>query len=241
MYDITQFTMRDMTECGNALRKFGAGASSMEEAANRVVQFLYENLGTENGDEEAFALVRLFKTHAYEDLDPELRQFADAVLGEKPESPKMKCLTLLATAGDLPAWHERGDSMGHKAIPLPSAQVVEQFPMISQLVQQFGLDVHSVLDPDLKIIVDLGQTSFNVFHIPEAAGSPYITAQEEFVLPYKIESVLGFGGMLPSGNLFAVIMFSKIPVSKEVADLFKTIALNVKMALLPFAEAATFS
>ena len=113
--------------------------------------------------------------------------------------------------------------------------------MISQLVQQFGLDVHAVLDPDREIIVDLEQTSFNVFHIPQAAGSPYITAQDEFVLPYKIESVLGFGGMLPSGNLFAVIMFSKVPVPKDVADMFKTIALNVKMALLPFAEAATFS
>ena len=241
MYDITQFTMRDMTECGNALRKFGAGAASMEEAANRVVRFLYDNLGSAQGDEKAFALVRLFKTHAYEDLAPELSAFADGVLGAKPESPRMKCLTLLATAGDLPAWHARGDSLGHKAIPLPSAQVVEQFPMISQLVQQFGLDVHSVLDPDREIIVDLEQTSFNVFHIPQAAGSPYITAQDEFVIPYKIESVLGFGGMLPSGNLFAVIMFSKVPVPKDVADMFKTIALNVKMALLPFAEAATFS
>jgi hypothetical protein len=240
MYNVAKFTMRDMTECGNELRKFGAGAKSMEESATRIVNFLYENLGTES-NEKAFALIRLFKTHTYEELDPGLQAFSDAVLGQKPEAPGMKCLTLLATAGDQTAWTARADSEGHKAIPLPSAQVVEQFPMVSQLVKQFGLEVHSVLDPDLKILMDLEQTTFNVFYIPEAAGSPYITAQEEFVIPYQIKSVLGFGGMLPSGNLFAIIMFSKVPIPQETADMFKTIALNVKMALLPFAESATFS
>jgi len=240
MYNVAKFTMRDMTECGNELRKFGAGSTSMEETANKIVNFLYENLGTES-NEKAFALVRLFKTHAYEDLDRELREFGNSLLGQKPETPGVKCLTLLATAGDQPDWNTRAGSAGHKAIPLPSAQVVEQIPMVSQLVKQFGLEVHSVVDPDLKILMDLEQTTFNVFFVPEAAGSPYITAQDEFVIPYQIKSVLGFGGMLPTGNLFAIIMFSKVPIPKTTADMFKTIALNIKMALLPFAESATFS
>jgi hypothetical protein len=89
--------------------------------------------------------------------------------------------------------------------------------------------------------VDLAQTSFNVFYVPEAVGSPYIPAQEQFVTKFGIKSVLGFGGMLPSGDLFAVIMFSKVPISAEIADMFKPLALNVKMVALAFTEEATFS
>jgi hypothetical protein len=81
--------------------------------------------------------------------------------------------------------------------------------------------------------MDLEQRSFNVFHVPEAAGSSYIPAQQEFVIPSQIKSVLGFGGILPSGSLFAVIMFSKCPIAKDTTELFKPLALNVKMAVLP--------
>jgi hypothetical protein len=84
------------------------------------------------------------------------------------------------------------------------------------------------------------QTSFNVFHVPEAVGSPYIPAQEQFVTRFGVKSALGFGGMLPSGNLFAVIMFSKAPISRDTADMFKPLALNIKMVALSFTEEATF-
>ena len=49
-------------------------------------------------------------------------------------------------------------------------------------------------------------------------------------------STVGFGGMLPSGNLFAVIMFSKSPVDAVVASMFRTISLSPKLALLPFED-----
>ena len=51
--------------------------------------------------------------------------------------------------------------------------------------------------------------TYNVFHVPEAFDNPLIPAQEDFVLPYRIKSVLGFGGLLPSGDIFAVILFLK--------------------------------
>jgi two-component system, NtrC family, sensor kinase len=72
----------------------------------------------------------------------------------------------------------------------------------------------------------------NVSHVPTALGSVYIPVQEDFVIPYGIESALGFGGMLPSGNLFATIMFPKILISHDIADLFQPLALNVKIAVL---------
>ena len=109
--------------------------------------------------------------------------------------------------------------------------------MICNLIKQLGLEVSMVVKSDPKLILDMEQKTFNVFHVPEALGSPYIPAQKEFVIPYGIKSVLGFGGLLPSGDIFTTILFLKIPISREFAELFTTLSLNVKIALLPFDNA----
>jgi len=109
------------------------------------------------------------------------------------------------------------------------------------LVQQLGLTVNTILRPDPGIVVDLAQTTYNVFYVPQAIGSEYVPAQKEFVVPFSVRSVLGFGGMLPSGNLFAVIMFCRVPIPHEVAHMFGTLALSVKVAVLPFDDRAVFA
>ncbi len=241
MYDLTKFTLRDMTECGIGLRQLSYDAKSMEEVANRIVRYLYEHLIDKQTGKNSCALVRFFKTHPYEKLTPELREFADGLLGNNSPSPTMKCLTLLATAGVRSEWNSRQTSVGHKAIPLVSAHLIEQSPMISQLIKQLGLEISNVLEPSPDILMTLEQRTFNVFHLSKAVGSPYIPAQEEFVIPFAIQSILGFGGMLPSGNLFAIIMFSKVQIPDNTAELFKSLALSVKMAVLPFELGRVFT
>ncbi|MBD1848075.1 hypothetical protein H6F89_32885 [Cyanobacteria bacterium FACHB-63] len=240
MYNLTKFTLGDMTECGAALRKLGNGADSMEEVANRTTRYFYEHFLDPETGQNAFALVRFFKTHAYCDLDTELRRFADQMLDDSLEQPEMKCLTLLATVGDQPEWSDRSASKGHQAIPLPSEQMVAQAPMISQLISQLGLTINDVLSPDPDLLLNLQERTYNVFYIPEAKGSIHIPAQEEFIHPFEIKSVLGFGGILPSGNLIAVILFSKMSIQRDIAELFKLLALNVKMAVLPFDQQSVF-
>ncbi|MDX2241810.1 MAG: hypothetical protein NW224_14080 [Leptolyngbyaceae cyanobacterium bins.302] len=241
MYDLKLFSLSDMTECGAALRKLGAGAHSMEEVADCVVQYLYEQFQDDQTGQSPFALVRCFKTHPYGELSPDLHAFAKMMLGNHGESPSMKCLTLLATIGDRPEWQTRQASQGHQAIPLVSEQLVAQSPMISQLIRQMGLEIGAVLEPSPDLIMDLEQRTFNVFLVADAIASPYVPAQAEFVIPCGIRSVLGFGGMLPSGNLIALVLFSKCPISHETADLFKTLALNIKMAMLPFDRNRVFN
>lgn len=235
-YDMTNFTIREMSECGKAMRTIGAGASSMEEVAGRIVRRLYESLSDGKGG-RASVLVRLYKTHPYGKLDGDLQGFAREMLGGDPPSPDMKCLVLLATAGAEPAWNSRKSSRGHRAIPLPSEEAVSQAPMVLNLITQLGLSVNMVIRPEPALLLDMEQRTYNVFHVPEALGSPFIPAQQQFVVPYGVRSVLGFGGLLPSGEMFAVIMFFKVPVSAESANLFKALSLNVKMAVLPFDEA----
>jgi hypothetical protein len=213
----------------------------MEEAAGQIVRYLYDNFLDRRDGQRECALVRFYMTLPYGKLDEELKTFARALSGDMQRSPEVKCLTLLATAGEHPSWNSRKNSAGHKAIPLPSAQVVSQAPMIAQLIVQFGLEIRDVVTPDPALLLELEQKTFNVFYVEEAAGSRFVPAQENFVVPYGIRSVLGFGGMLPDGNLFAIIMFSKVHVPREKADLFETLSLSAKMAILPFTQGTIFA
>nr|WP_319375902.1 hypothetical protein [uncultured Methanoregula sp.] len=240
MPNIGDFTLKDMVEFSAALRSMGSGAISMEEAADKIVHHLYDTLTDQKTGEKNCVLVRLFKTHPYNELDSDLQESARNVLKGPPASPEMRCLVLLASAGTEPAWNSRKTSRGHKAIPLPSVHFIEAFPMVRQLIQQMGLEVNTVLRPDPAVVIDMAQTTYNVFSIPEAVGSPYVPAQNDFVIPYGVRSVIGFGGILPSGNLFVIILFSKMTVPRETADLFRSLALSVKVAVLPFDRGTVF-
>ncbi len=233
-YSLDRFRLSVMTRCGAALRALGSGARAMDEVAEEIVRHLYERLVDDRTGERATALVRFYKTHPYGALDQETRRFARAISGGSPLSPNVKCLTLLASAGERPEWNSRTASVGHRAIPLSSDHLVRDSPMIAHLIRQFGIDVSSLVEPGPDLMMDAEQHNYNVFYVPEAAGSPLIPAQDDFVIPFGIRSVLGFGGLLPTGELFAVILFSKAHVSREAAVLFRTLSLSVKLAVLPF-------
>jgi two-component system NtrC family sensor kinase len=235
MYDLPHFTLSDMTRCGVELRRLGADAHSMEEVARRIGRLLYTDLTVAPSGVKACALVRTFVTLPYARLEPEQQAFAARLLPDVAPHPGLKCLTLLATAGDEPQWNARRSSSGHQALPLSSEESVARSPMISQLMRQLGVEIGALINSDSAVMLDARQHTFNVFHIASAVGSPHIPAQQEFVIPYGIQSVIGFGGLLPPGELFATILFARARVPREVAELFKTLALNVKVALLPFA------
>lgn len=236
MYDVSNFTIRDMTECCKVVRTIGKGAKNMEEVANSIVNHLYVNLIDGQSGNKACSLVRFFKTHTFAKLDPELQNFSKNVSGNSTVFPETKCLTLLATVGENPAWNSRKTSKGHRAIPLLSEEMVDQIPMIKNLIAQLRLDTDMVIKPDPRFLLSKNDKMYNVFCIPEALGSSCIPAQKEFVIPYGIKSVIGFGGLFPSGDIFAIIMYLKCTITNKVADLFKILAPNVKIAVLPFED-----
>jgi hypothetical protein len=239
-YDLTKFDLGDMLKCSLRLRETAMGAPTLEASAQRICRFLYDELHGPTTP-RACALVRCYKTHPYGALDSELQGFARGVLGNLAPSSTMKCLTLMATVGETAAWNSRHLSRGHRAIPLPSPEIVEKAPMIAQLIKELGLELSAVLQPSPEVVKELAGKRHGVFHVEDAAGSPYIPAQDEFVARYGIRSVLGFGGMLFTGDLFAVILFSTVHVPASAADRFKTLALDVKSAFSRFSEANVFN
>jgi hypothetical protein len=240
-HDLTRFTLADMVRCGEALRLLATEATSMEKAAQAVTCYLYENLRTRNSDNLSCVLVRFFRTLIYARLATDLREAASQTSVSAEISEDTKCLTLLATAGDDPRWNSRHTSTGHKCIPLISEAIVERFPMISQLIRQLGLTTSELLRTTPELIKELDQRNFGVFHVPMAINSPFVPAQADFVAPHGVSSVLGFGGMLPDGDLFAVIIFARIAIPSSTADMFRTIALNLKVALLDLLDKPVFA
>ncbi|HEU0301955.1 MAG TPA: hypothetical protein VFR37_21045 [Longimicrobium sp.] len=237
-FSLHDFGLREMLRAGLDLRRRTADSRTLEALAGETVRYFYDECRDEGGGREC-VLVRFYKTHPYGELPPELQAFARGLAVGIP-APEMQCLTLLATAGDEPEWNARTASRGHQAIPLPSAQMVEQAPMIAELVRSMGLDVSAVVAPHAELVPALTGKTFNVFHVPEAEGSPYIPAQDEFVRQYRVRSVVGFGGILVTGDFYAVILFSRVPVTAEVANRFRNLALDLKLAISASPTQGTF-
>ena len=234
--NLEAFDLAETLRCGNALRRLLVKATSMESAASAACRFLFGELVDAQG-KRACALVRCYKVHDYGMLPPDLQQFARAQLpkGETP-SPHLRCLTLMATTGDELAWNDRKRSQGHQAIAMPTEAVVERAPMIAQLFRALGVDLRAAIAP-ASIVRDLAGRSYGVFYVPDANGSEYIPAQD-FVRKHKIRTVLGFGGSLQTGDLFAIVMFTRIHVGEQAADRFRSLALDVKSRL--FSHSRTF-
>ena len=203
----------------------------MEESAQKTVDLLWTELMDDAGS-PALALVRFYKTHPFDKLPEDLRAFARGMLEEDPD-PETRCLTMLATRGLEPDWNDRRRSQGHQAIPLPSVEFIHRLPMVAALIDQIGLGLADVVRPDRARVAELARKNYDVFHVPEALGSVFVPAQD-FVERHGVTSALGFGGVLFSGDFYAIVMFSRVPISVEVADRIRVLSLATRVSLMPF-------
>ncbi len=231
MASLEHFTGADLAPFGDAIRSHARSAATMEESAQKTVDLLWAELLAGDGT-PALALVRLYKTHPYEKLPDDLRAFARGVLDEDPE-PETRCLTLLATRGLEPEWNDRRKSEGHQAIPLPSIEFIQRLPMVAGLIDQIGIDLSDIVDPKRGRVAELARKNYDVFHVPEAHGSEFVPAQD-FIARYGIVSAVGFGGVLFSGDFYTVVMFSRVPISADVADRLRVLSLATRVSLMPF-------
>jgi signal transduction histidine kinase len=237
MHDLTHFSLADMLEVGSHLRHCCNEAGSLQVVAERMVTYLYHDLRDAHGA-RASAMVRFFLTRPFASLPSPYQEF---IRSRHPEerADDLICLNLMATSGVEPDWNSPATSRTDLAVPLRDANLTATAPMIDALIAQFGVDASSVSRPDRQ--VPHTQSTFSVFHIAEARGSAYLPSQADFVEQYDIRSVFGFGGLLPSQDLFAVIVFATVPIGQETAELFPPLTLSAKLALAPYASGPIFS
>ena len=221
------FSLADAVDLGARLRRVGTGATSMEEVAVAVVRLISEATVTETG-EASCALVRCFVTTDHDRLPTGLARLVDQ---EEDHEPDDRFLVLLATEGVEPDWCDRRRSHHHQIVPLAGSATPATFPMITQMFRQFGSPLPAPARRGAAFI-EPADHAFGVFHVEKATGSADIPDQD-FVAAYRVASVAGVGGRLPTGDVFAVLMFSRDPIDGQVAALLQLLAMSIKLAFLP--------
>ncbi|SEQ97084.1 ATP-binding SpoIIE family protein phosphatase [Actinokineospora terrae] len=108
---------------------------------------------------------------------------------------------------------------------LPPVEEFESMPMMAAMTREFGLTPEDILNGGGD------GNGFGVFHVPVARGSRYINDQV-LVTTHDIESVLGFGGVLPGGTPFAVVLYSRVAIPVSTAEQFTAVAIGLRVGLL---------
>lgn len=216
----------------SAIQEMGRGCDSTEALATKIVDYLYEQCLSDDKKEHCL-LIRFFRTVSYRLLPQKLKK--ELGLGETLGGPIPRAntsyLTLLATRGKNPQWNDPALSKEHRCISLFSENVVLQAPMIAQLIKQLGIKVSSVVDPAPVDFVKPSDKTYHALYIEDARDNSNIPSQGEFVKKYGVRSVVGFGSLLPTGDMFSVVMFLDVTVSAQVADNIAKLAGAVENAI----------
>lgn len=246
-----------------AIARCGDQVGSMEGAARYAAAAMRGAFPTAEGD-CALALVRIFQTTRFEQLTPQLRSYALARMAPGASGEGTRCLALLATLGDRPTWCDRHASRDHQALPLAGGEVVRRVPLgLTVMDHLVGADAQRAAHPPHTGRPDAdawrgdpgghgdfaqGEVTYHgeprptrvaVHLVSQVAGSPLVPAQW-LVDAHGVASALGLGGILPSGELFSVVIFSRVPIDTVTAHRFGAVAEALCAALAPFAHLPLF-
>jgi two-component system NtrC family sensor kinase len=180
---------------------------SVEQACALLSQELYQRCVCGEPAAPSLVLSRIYLSLPFSALDPESQSFAHKESGS-PQGPNDPFLTLLGTWGDEPSWRSRTASQGHRAIPL-NRDTLASAPMLARCFQQIGFNTDKILRAEDGIHVEGVASSFGLFYVENAQGSPFVPAQAGFVLPYHVRTVIGCGTMLLNGAVSIWIGFTR--------------------------------
>lgn len=227
--------MEPLQEVFRALDGELGRSASLEEAARRAVDCIYEDCG------RRFALVRAFVTLPYASLGPSMRSVVEATASQAAASqaapllPETPVLTLLGTRGAQQQWNDRRHSKGHVAIPLSSSAFIEAAPMIARLLSDLELSDVVIPAERRKGVSVTRSSSSGIFYVEDAAsarddlGRLVIPAQD-FVRAQKVKTVFGVGGAYRSRAVFALVCFSTEHVTRDAALRFLPLTMIFRTA-----------
>ncbi|MEO1645323.1 MAG: hypothetical protein AAFR67_09060 [Chloroflexota bacterium] len=124
-------------------------------------------------------------------------------------------------------------SVGHRLLPAGAFET----PMLKAAFEQIG--VRKSEDDDNAFIMPAAYMS-DFFHVEKAAGSNYIVAQDEFVKPYGIQSVVGIGSSFASRAFYLMLAFATKPIDADNAKKFAVLSPHVSTLLASYANRDTF-
>ncbi|GAX60711.1 hypothetical histidine kinase protein [Candidatus Scalindua japonica] len=191
---------------------------------------LYNSFVTEDGM-SPFVLARFFKSCDYEGLPEDIRNYIHIKDPKGNLKLNNKYLTLLGSFGKLDNWKYRDLSENFKAFPF-NEYMLDKTPMLSAAFEEIGLKPAHLKQTDKSILIKDYHRQYGIFCVENANGSKLIPKQAEFVRPYSVKSVFGFGGIYSTSNVYAVIIFSREKLSRKDAQLFLSLNPAIKQITL---------
>jgi hypothetical protein len=208
--------------------------TSHEAASQHITETLYNRVQSDG--EPAFALVRIYRLTRVEELPPDLSALT--------EPADQFVMALTGTYGQEEAWRQRKDSVGHKFVSLTKIAIPAKIPMFEQLlVRDMGVDLETL--HGTRDVLKSAKASGGTFYIENVPESPVIPAQDQFVKPYSVKSLVGFGGVIAGADrratLYSLIGFSRVPFTEAMAKDFQSMQVFVGTALASKREQAIFA
>lgn len=229
MAGLKNFSVDDLVQFSADLRHLGEGTDAMEVVAQRLCDYLYGNLVAEDGG-PGTAVVRLYKTHGHHRLRGDLAVIARRV--DDTIEERTPCLVLLASA---PGGREATVRDDTELVRPLTPRAIAETPLMVRMMEALGVDIETVLDPSKVLAMRLQSKNLSVYVESGLGDSEWIPdlAARERVRELGIKDMIGLGGLLPSGDLFLLCLFTREPVDERVADLFSSLVIAVKAALIP--------
>lgn len=209
MIALDQLRFSDVVALGVRLRREAQTAYAIEDVAERVAEILHRELRMGPDREAATALVRVFVTCPFDELDPGQ---LEVVRGDDPTDG---FLVLAGSAGVEPAWNNPLDSRHHRVMPLTRLT-----PMLTAALGS-GEEGESSMDA-------LGVGTLHVRDARDAFRIP----DQDFVRCYGVRSVVAFTLDLPRADRVVIVLFSRVPLDTATVECLRPVALEVWQALL---------
>ncbi len=225
-------TLKEATVIAGRMLRLGREVRSVPQVGQAVSELLYDSLRDPDSGAPAIALSRVFVTRTFPPSDDPLPADLEDLATHRCSCMAGRCLILMGSCGIKPTWCYPQLSHNYRCIALDAPDFSTRLPMFAELFRQVQISFAGSADVHVDLVLDKLETAFNVFHVEEVSGSQYVPIQEGFVQRYGIRSALGFGGRLPSGEGFAAILFSVVPIPAAVVAHYRIIALSVYLALL---------
>ena len=212
MTSFAQLQQGDWPALLDTVRPEVRAARSLAEAGAYVSRRIYERF------EESAVLVRVYATTRYDELPADVARFVDAVAAQADApstiTAETRVLALLGTWGVEEAWRDRRASVGHRGIPLVSAQFVDALPMVARLVDELGIEL-TWLDEAPEVMTRRLIGGFNgIFYVGDASAARdakgrRIIPASDFVERHDVRTVFGMGGFYPDGTLIVCVVFTR--------------------------------
>ena len=198
-------------------------ALTLERGAQRYAEQLYGDFGSS-------ALIRIYATIPYAKLPEDLRSFAHRLASGAGVAnelyPDTQTLCLMGSKGKRPEWSDRLQSKGHQAIPLVSSKFVQAIPMITRLLNEFGIGTDWLDRPDKTSMItkSMGKIA-TVFYVPDATtfrdpSDRLVIPAQDFVKQNGIKTVFGVGGAYAVGCICTLLCFVAETLDRSVVDKF---------------------